>query len=105
VKPISTIIIIFVLFLSACGQKPQAGAVQHYHLTGKVISLNPKEQTVTVAAAAIPNFMEAMTMDYPVKSKSDFGVLRVGASIEGTVNVADAGGYDLSEIKVQSSGK
>jgi Cu/Ag efflux protein CusF len=103
VKTIS--IIILVLLLSACGKTPPAGAVQHYPLTGKVISLNPKEQTATVAAAAIPNFMEAMTMEYPVKAKSDFDVLRVGASIAGTVNVSDAGGYDLSEIKIQNPGK
>jgi Cu/Ag efflux protein CusF len=98
-------ILILTLFLSACGQSPQAGGVKHYHVTGKVVSVNPKDQTATVAAAAIPNFMEAMTMEYPVKSKSDFAVLRVGESIEATVNVADAGGYDLSGIKAQPSGK
>jgi Cu/Ag efflux protein CusF len=96
---------ILILILSACGKTPQAVAAQHYPLTGKVISLNPKEQTATIAAAAIPNFMEAMTMEYPVKAKSDFDVLRVGASIAGTVNVSDAGGYDLSAIKIQNPGK
>lgn len=98
-------LLIVVLLLSACGQNPPAGGVKHYHLTGKVVSVNAKDQTATVAAAAIPNFMEAMTMEYPVKSKSDFAVLRVGASIDATVNVADAGGYDLSGIKAQPSGK
>jgi Cu/Ag efflux protein CusF len=98
-------ILILAVFLCACGQNPPAGGVKHYHLTGKVVSINPKDQTATVAAAAIPNFMDAMTMEYPVKSKSDFAVLRVGESIEATVNVADAGGYDLSEIKAQPSGK
>lgn len=101
-KPI--FFVILVLFLSACGKTPLPAATHHYHLTGKIVSLNPKEQTATVAAAAIPNFMEAMTMEYPVKSKSDFNSLSVGASIEGTVNVADAGGYDLSEVKVRSAG-
>jgi Cu/Ag efflux protein CusF len=101
----TTFTTILILFLSACGKTPQPAAVQHYHLTGKVISVNPKEQTATVAAAAIPNFMEAMTMEYPVKSKADFDVLRVGASIAGTVNVSDAGGYDLSAIKIQNPGK
>lgn len=96
---------ILLLFVGACGRSPQAEAVKHYHLTGKVVSLNPKEQTAAIAADAIPNFMEAMTMDYPIKSKSDFNALRVGANIEGTVDVADAGGYDLSQIKVRSEGK
>jgi hypothetical protein len=98
-------ILILAIFLTACGQNPPAGGVKHYHLTGKVVSVNTKDQTATVAAAAIPDFMEAMTMEYPVKSKSDFAVLRVGESIAATVNVADAGGYDLSEIKTQPSGK
>ena len=78
-------ILSLVLLLSACGQNPPAGGVKHYHLTGKVVSINAKDQTTTVAAGAIPNFMEAMTMEYPVKSKSDFSVLRVGESIEATV--------------------
>ncbi len=79
--------------------------MKHYHLTGRIVSLNPKEQTAAVAAEAIPNFMEAMTMEYPVKSKSDFDLLSVGAKIDATVDVADAGGYDLSQIKVLTAGK
>jgi protein SCO1/2 len=98
-------VVLLILLLSACGKAPPAGAVKHYPLTGKIVSLNPKEQTASVDAAAIPNFMGAMTMDYPVKSKSEFDSLRVGANIEATINVAEAGDYDLSGIKVQNSGK
>jgi Cu/Ag efflux protein CusF len=101
----SILAFLLVLFLSACSKTSAPEAVKHYHLTGKVISVNSKDQTATVAAAAIPNFMDAMTMEYPVKSKADFDVLRAGASIEGTVNVTEAGTYDLSGIKVQSAGK
>jgi Cu/Ag efflux protein CusF len=103
VKFISTLSLF--LLLGACGQNPPAAGVKHYHLTGRVVSVNTKDQTATVDAAAIPKFMEAMTMEYPVKSKSDFAVLRAGESIEATVNVTDAGGYDLSDIKAQPSGK
>ena len=103
--PVVTLAFVLVLLLSACGTKPAPGSIHHYPLTGKVVSLDAKAQTATVAAAAIPNFMEAMTMEYPVKSKSDFDLLRLGASIQGTVNVADEGGYDLSQIKIQAQGK
>lgn len=92
--------------LAACSHTPQsAGAEHHYPLSGKVVALDQKNQTATVDAKAIPNFMDAMTMEYPVKSKADFTKLHVGDNIKATVNVNDAGGYNLSEIQVESAPK
>jgi Cu/Ag efflux protein CusF len=74
----------------------------HYPLTGKVVSLDAQHQTATVDAAAIPNFMEAMTMEYPVKSKSDFESLHVGERITATVDVTGDNTYSLSNVKPQT---
>jgi Cu/Ag efflux protein CusF len=46
-----------------------------------------------------------MTMEYPVKSKSEFNALHVGDRIQATVNVRREGDYDLSDIQKQAPGK
>jgi Cu/Ag efflux protein CusF len=79
----------------ACGNK---GTDRHFHLTGEVKSLDRTHHTASVDAAAIPDFMEAMTMEYPVKSADDFDRLRVGEHIDATVNVHSDNSYDLSDI-------
>jgi Cu/Ag efflux protein CusF len=84
---------------SGCGHRSEQGAEKYYALSGKVIALNRKDQTATVDAAAIPNFMEAMTMEYPVPSKTDFGALHVGEKIKATVTVREDGLYSLSHIQ------
>jgi Cu/Ag efflux protein CusF len=96
---------VLILFLGGCSRSSEVRAEHHFPLTGKVISINAKERTAAVDAAAIPNFMEAMTMDYPIKSQSEFNSLHVGDQIAATVDVGDDGGYGLSHIKVQSPAK
>jgi Cu/Ag efflux protein CusF len=96
-------VVVFAFGFGACGRKPESPAAQHhYRLTGRVLALNAKDQTATVDAAAIPNYMETMTMDYPIKSKSDFDKLHVGDKITATVNASDDGLYDLSNVQTQS---
>ena len=84
--------------LVACGER-SSGPERHYNLTGKVVSIDKQRQTATVDAAAIPNYMEAMTMEYPVKSKSDFDALQVGEEITATVDVKSDDSYALANIK------
>ncbi len=84
----------------SCMQKTEnKGSAKHYHLTGTIQSVNPKEQTASIDAAAIPNYMEAMTMSYPIADKSEMETLHAGDHIEATVNVFDSGDYNLSAIK------
>jgi Cu/Ag efflux protein CusF len=102
------IFLAFLLFLTGLGCGPtskSAAEVRHYHLTGRITALNAKDQTASVDQAAIPDWMEAMTMEYPIKSKSEFNTLHVGDKIQATVNVRGEGDYDLSNIQKQSPGK
>ena len=93
---------VLAMALTACSPKPEAAQPErHYQLSGSVVALNAKEQTATIDAAAIPNFMEAMTMDYPIKSKTEFNTLRVGDRIKAIVNVRQ-NGYDLSKVEKQN---
>lgn len=90
----------------ACGSKPESkGASRHYPVSGRVIALDAKNQTVSLDAAAIPGYMEAMRMDYPVPSRKDFDALHVGDKIQATVNVYDSGDYDLSAVQKATAGK
>jgi hypothetical protein len=100
-------ILVLLLFCSlACGHKPESkGPARHYQLTGKVVSLNQKDQTASVDAAAIPGYMEAMKMDYPIASKAEFDSLSPGESIKATVNVYESGDYDLSGIQKADAAK
>ena len=106
VKPVYLILLSFLtlswLAVSGCGPKsePQT-ASRHYPVSGQVTALNAKDQTATLDAAAIPNYMEAMTMAYPVQLKSEFEKLRVGESIKATINVYDSGDFNLSGIQEQ----
>ena len=96
-------VLVSAAWLGACSHNSRpTGTGKHYALTGKVISLNADRQTATVDAGAIPNFMEAMTMEYPVKSKNEFKSLQAGERITATVDVADDDSYALSNIKPQT---
>lgn len=99
-------LILLILASLACGHKPESkGSARHYQLTGRVVSLNKKDQTASIDAAAIPDYMEAMKMDYPIASKTEFDSLSAGESIKATVNVYESGEYDLSGIQKADPGK
>jgi Cu/Ag efflux protein CusF len=104
-------LVLFFILLSialvSCARKPEpSGPERHYQLIGKIISVDAKHQTATIDAAATPGFMEAMTMEYPIKSKAEFDMLQAGNSIQATVNVSASGtDYNLSDIRKQNGGK
>jgi Cu/Ag efflux protein CusF len=87
------------VLLALCGcSQPGPKAQKQYPLTGKVVSVNVKERTAMIDAAAIPNFMDAMKMDYPMAPDADVASLHVGDMITATVKVEDDGAYSLSNI-------
>ena len=70
-----------------------------YKLTGDVLRVDANTQMATVKGDRIEGWMEAMTMDYPVKDKTEFAKLHAGDRITATVFVTDSG-YRIGEIKV-----
>jgi Cu/Ag efflux protein CusF len=92
------------LAIASCN-RPKDAAVgvdkdKHYPFTGRIVSVSPADHSATIAGAAIPNYMDAMTMDYPIKSKSDLEKLHPGDQISATVNVSESASYNLTDIKV-----
>lgn len=91
-----------ILCLVSCGHSSKPAAVKQYSLTGKVAAIDAKEHTAAVDADAIPGYMDAMKMDYPIASASDLASLRVGENISATINVGADGTYSLSDIHERS---
>ena len=76
-----------VFALAACQtQKPLPE--QRFDLRGKVVGIDKNAGTVTLAHEAIPGYMAAMTMDYPLKDKWAFDILKPGQTLHATLVVA-----------------
>jgi len=76
-----------ILACAACQtQKPLPE--QRFEVQGKVVAVDKSEGTVTVAHEAIPGYMAAMTMAYPLKNKWAFDVLKPGQTLRATLVVA-----------------
>lgn len=98
------LLVVSIVFGGCSANRQPAGPERHYQLTGRVVALNPANHTATIDAAAIPNFMEAMTMEYPIRSRAEFQKLHTGDKITATINVSDDG-YNLSNIHTGTPGK
>jgi Cu/Ag efflux protein CusF len=84
----SRVATLFVLatLLIACGAKEQG---KRYAMQGEIRELDPTAKSATIKAGKIGNWMEAMTMEYPVRPDADFRKLHVGDRIQATVVVND----------------
>jgi len=87
------------LLLAGCGSKPAAEA-KRYPMQGVVKSVDANTKTAMIDAGKIGDWMEAMTMEYPVKPDAEFQKLHVGDKIEATVVVSDPG-YYVTDVKVK----
>jgi len=95
-------VVCFVFGLAACKHQQDAN-VKRYHLVGKVVALDQRGSSVVVDHQAIPGFMDAMTMAYPVRDPHILDPLGVGDEITADVVVATDGAY-LDNIVVTKKG-
>jgi Cu/Ag efflux protein CusF len=92
-----TSVLLLAIALAGCGAKDQA---KRYAMEGEVKALDPAPKTATIAAGKIGDWMEAMTMEYPVKPDAEFQKLHVGDRIQATVVVSDDK-YYVTEVRVK----
>jgi len=92
-----TSVLLLALALAGCGAKNQA---KRYAMEGEVKALDPSTKSATIAHGKIGDWMEAMTMEYPVKPDAEFQKLRVGDRIQATV-VVSGDKYYVTEVKVK----
>lgn len=77
------------LTLAGCrlgSKEPQ----QRYELKGKVLNVDRRGGTVTIAHDAIPGYMEAMAMPFALKDERDFKILAPDDRVRATLVVAGA---------------
>ena len=87
------------LITAGCGKREP---IRQYRLKGKVVRLVPEHRLAAIQHEEIKGWMEAMTMEFPVRDGSEFAKLKPGLEIEATVNVQDID-YWLSEIRVRAA--
>lgn len=88
-------------------QASQDSNYKTYQLRGKVVGTNPATGEVSVDAAAIPGFMDAMTMPYKLKNPGILSELHPGDTITADVLVSQGadGTVLLDHIVVVAQGK
>jgi Cu/Ag efflux protein CusF len=92
-----TVVLLALAFgLGACGPKVES---KRYPMQGEVKALDANAKTATIAAGKIGDWMDAMTMEYPVRPDAEFHKLHVGDKIEATVVVGDPA-YYVTDVKV-----
>jgi protein SCO1 len=99
---LALVVALFVFGLAACKKQEDAN-VKRYHLVGKVVAVDARGSSVIVDHQAIPGFMDAMTMAYPVRDVRILAPLNVGDEITADVVVASDGAY-LDNIVVTKKG-
>jgi Cu/Ag efflux protein CusF len=96
-----TTVLLLGIALAGCGAKDQT---KRYAMEGEVKALDPAAKSATIAAGKIGDWMEAMTMEYPVKPDAEFQKLHVGDRILATV-VVSGDKYYVTEVKIPPSPK
>lgn len=92
------LLLLLVAILWGCGPKAPEG--KRYPMQGEVKALDATSKTATIAAGKVGDWMDAMTMEYPVKPDAEFQKLHVGDKIDATVVVNDPS-YYVTDIKVK----
>lgn len=79
-----------VSLLAGCRQgdtKPASADAKRYPIKGKVVSVDTANRKAKIDHEAIPDFMDAMTMDFKVKDDWVWDELKPGAEIRGELVV------------------
>jgi protein SCO1/2 len=96
--------LIAVLLLAACGdrgkkEKPlSVPGEKVYTLDGRITGRDAASNALSVDHKAIPGYMEAMTMDYPVRGASVQSLPRDNSRITARLHVIDTA-YWLTDVK------
>ena len=96
-RTIHVLLMVLALGVAGCHSKPEP---KRYAMQGEIKAVDPNAKTATIAAGKIGDWMEPMTMEYPVRPDADFQKLHVGDRIDATVVVTDPG-YYVTDVKVK----
>jgi protein SCO1/2 len=90
---------IVLLALCACTDKraKSTAPVERYQLDGVIVQLDPKANVAKIKGQEIKGWMEAMTMEYPLKDPAELASLQVGEHITATIYVQGLN-YSIGDI-------
>ena len=96
------ILFCFLVALAGCVKKEpeQTKPIKTYTINGVIKALDAEHHSATIEHQKIVGWMEAMTMEFPIRGVSEFAKLQVGQKITAKVNVQDLE-FWLSEIQTQ----
>jgi protein SCO1/2 len=98
-----------VVLMDGCrsGEKPTAVAVavKAYPVRGTVESVDTKRNRIELNAKAIPGFMEAMTMSYPVADPAAIAEMHPGDMITASLEVDANGKMALQSVVIVGQAK
>src|SRR3954453_1144783 len=97
IRVLTMFLLALALLFAGCARKAEP---KRYPMQGEVKALDAKAKTATIAAGKIGDWMEAMTMENPVKPDAEFQKLHVGDQIDATVVVVDPT-YYVTDVKVK----
>jgi Cu/Ag efflux protein CusF len=97
----SLICVVLALLLAACERNPTAPPAKEFQMQGEVDSLDPAGHLATVKAGKIEGWMEAMTMEYPIKDPQEFSKLKVGEKIQAKI-VVQGTDYWISSVSEET---
>ena len=89
-------LLLLALALVGCGARETA---KRYPMQGDVVAVDPAPKSATIAAGKIGDWMDAMTMEFPVKPDAELAKLHAGDRIEATV-VVEGQKYYVTGVKV-----
>lgn len=106
-KKLALFFICAIFFITSCqtpSKKPVASEnAKRYPLKGKVISVDKVKQKATIDHEKIPDFMEAMTMSFPIYDNDVLGTLNKGDEIKAELIDNGDGDYWLENIVISAA--
>lgn len=100
------ITVVWLLALWSCSSKNDDPNGRRYSLTGTIVRLSNDTHIAVIKHGPIKDsdgkvWMEAMTMEFPVRRRSEFSMLRVGQHIRATVHQRESDfEYWIDEIQL-----
>src|SRR4051812_2739855 len=86
----------------AAPKTSSSAEVKKYELHGEVLEVDAQGHIAKIKHGKIGDWMEAMTMEFPVKDPADFAKLKVGEKVSATVFVQDIN-FWVGDVKVDAA--
>jgi protein SCO1 len=89
------------VFAASCEKQP---TTKRYQMTGRVTGINKPTKTLNVDSDAIPGYMDAMEMPYPVRDPKYLDQVNVGDKIKADLIVSGDSSPYIENIVVTEKG-